>query len=55
MPEFVQKANCILGCFKRGVASSTRKVIVPLCSALMGPHVEYSIQLLAQNRSRGEP
>ncbi|KAK4819142.1 hypothetical protein QYF61_025822 [Mycteria americana] len=28
-----QKANCILGCIKRSLASSLREVILPLCSA----------------------
>ena len=34
-----QKANCILGCIKRSTASTSREVILPLCSGETPPGV----------------
>ena len=45
-----QKANHNLRSIKRRVVCRLREVILPLCSVLVRPHLEYCIQMWSQYR-----
>jgi len=47
-----QKANSILDCIKKSMASRSREGILPLYSALVRPHLECHVQLQSPQRRK---
>ena len=45
--QAARKANHPLGCIEHGIASWVREGIVPLCSALLQPHLEHWVHCWA--------
>ena len=48
-----QKTNCILVGIQRSMAGGVRELVLPLCSALVRPHLEYCVHVWSPQCRRG--